>query len=65
MPLYLHQAQEVQCLKKQLCARIGDLRYFTPNKNRLTHDGPRKGQKATYKPRTKTEKRVDEWIIAN
>ena len=61
MPLYLYQAQEVQRLKKQLCARIGDLRYCT-YKNRLTHDGPRKSQKATYKPCTKTEKRVNEWI---
>lgn len=45
MPLYLYQAQEVQRLKKQLCALIGDLRYFTPNKNRLTHDRPRKVKK--------------------
>lgn len=62
MPLYLYQAQEVQRLKKQLCAHIGDLRYFTPNKNRLTHDRPRKGQKIAYKSCTKTEKRVNEWI---
>nr|DAH92962.1 MAG TPA: hypothetical protein [Caudoviricetes sp.] len=34
----------------------------TAYKNRLTHDRPRKGQKATYKPCTKTEKRVNEWI---
>nr|DAE32002.1 MAG TPA: hypothetical protein [virus sp. ctReX5] len=45
-----------------MCARIGDLRYFTPNKNRLTHDRPRKGQKTAYKSCTKTEKRVNEWI---
>lgn len=64
MPLYLHRAQEVQRLKKQLCARIGDLRYFTPNKNRLTHGRPRKSQKATYKPCTKTEKRVNEWVTS-
>ena len=62
MPLYLHQAQEVQRLKKNNCAPfIGDLRYFTPNKNRLTHCGPQKGQKVTYKQCTKTEKRVNEW----
>ena len=64
MPLYLHQAQEVQRLKKQLCALIGDLRYFTPNKNRLTHDRPRKGQKVTIN-HARIEKRVNEWIIAN
>ena len=35
-------------LEKNNCAPfIGDLRYFTPNKNRLTHDRPRKGQKVT------------------
>nr|DAE79140.1 MAG TPA: hypothetical protein [Caudoviricetes sp.] len=33
-----------------------------PNKNRLAHDGPRKGQKTAYKPCTKTEKRVNGWI---
>nr|DAE67467.1 MAG TPA: hypothetical protein [Bacteriophage sp.] len=31
---------------------MGDLRYFTPNKNRLTHDRPRKGQKTAYRPCT-------------
>ena len=40
MPLYLYQAQEVQRLNKQLCARIGDLRYYTYN-NRLTHETDR------------------------
>ena len=62
MPLYLHQAQEVQRLKKIIVRPLGDLRYFTPNKNRLTHCGPQKGQKVTYKSCTKTEKRVNEWI---
>ena len=62
MPLYLYQAQEVQRLKNNCAPFIGDLRYFTPNKNRLTHDRPRKGQKIAYKSCTKTEKRVNEWI---
>nr|DAR39002.1 MAG TPA: hypothetical protein [Caudoviricetes sp.] len=40
-----------------MCALIGALRY-TPNKNRLTHDRPREGQKATIN-HARIEKRVN------